>query len=231
MNYIKQIALGQKIDPRFHSRFTRFSRGTFDGPIATLTVGKTAKVVASYDYVTMLGGILMGASKGPTSVTGVVTAKEELKPIFKELGIPATHKKSGGLFTAEIKDALEAEHLSSLYREVPHAFVMLSFSSGAGKIATKKKLPKPGGKVEADFVKADFNLNELPIVLDEIFFGAEKGVKKATVSNAYVITEFVVPDGVTDPAKIRIDALRKGVVKRTLEADGKTKTAEFPFAV
>ncbi|MFH1788765.1 MAG: hypothetical protein ABH834_05255, partial [Candidatus Altiarchaeota archaeon] len=104
--------------------------------------------------------------------------------------------------------------------------LLFDADSGKGKVRSKKKPPKPGSRVDDNFATADFDSRVAGFLRDEFLFDVSGEFKDVSVSHRYVIEGIVPPDGVSDPARIRVEAKRKGRVDRTVTVDGReTKTS------
>lgn len=230
MNYVKAFFTGQ-VDSRVHSRFTRYSKGVFAGPVLTVKNSKTIRVSASADYVNILGSLV--ASSGQSfNVSGKVVSKEAF-----DLGLGPEPKRKGGLYTLDLKRDLSSSELAGIYSTVPYGFALLNLApveKTGFKLSVKKGLlPKPGSAVDGDFCKAALDASALDKILSELLFDLKnKDFKEAKVSHQYVIESLVAPDEIRkDPVRFRTEAKRKGKVKRTLEVDGVKTESEADLLV
>jgi hypothetical protein len=138
-------------------------------------------------------------------------------------------KNSKGLFSAEAGGSVSGEELVGMLSMMPDATVLFDAEGGASKLKCKKKLTKPGGSPDDAFCAASFTENALDDVKKEILFDLSGDFKEASVSHEITVEELVKPAGVTDPARLRTESKRKGKIKRTLTADGKTTKTETTF--
>lgn len=229
MHIIKQI-FSDNLEDWVHQRFIRYSRGEFGGPLLGVKITSNAlKVNASADYATVLGNAI---AKGADHVElkGTIIAKREIEPLVREVLNITKSAARKGLYTLEVLGSLSGSELCELYEKIPDANFLLDITSDKQKLKCKKKLPKPGGKVKDNFCSAKIDSKMLDMVKDEILFDVGS-FKEVSVSHKYVISEIVAPEGITDPAQIRVLAKRKGKVLRKVVADGSEATSEHDFSV
>jgi len=221
MHYIKEIFLGKPVD-YIHNQLTKYGRGVFQGPEITVKNGPVLKADGSIHYSNILGEIIIESSPQEYNVTGAICAKREIKVPLK------TGKKTAkaGLHTIEVKDVIHSDGLKMVYNDYKDAYILLSLTpnSGKWKLTCKKKLPKPGGGVDNRFCNAILESNGLAKIMEEILFDVkDKNFKEATIKHTIMIEELVgSPELKKDPARFRLEAKRKGKIKRTITIDGKT---------
>lgn len=228
MHYIKEIFLGKPVD-YIHSQYTRYGKGTFDGPALTLKKGSTLKAEGSIHYVNILGSIIAETGPQEFEVDGVITAKRELK-----VPIEARKKPSKGrVHTVEIKGSAPADALKMIYGDYPDAYILLELNAGSWKLKCKKKPPRPGGGLDIKFCSAIMETSALDRVMDEVLFDVkDKNFKEAVIKHKITIDELVGSEELKkDSARFRLEAKRKGKIKRTVTIDGKTTETTHDFIV
>jgi len=233
MNFIKRFFSGG-VGDWVHGRFTRYGRGVFVGPIVEAKVGRTIKVSGSEDYCNILGFVVVESCPGLFSVNGSIVGKSDFRGVLKESGLPFKDKSKKGLYSVEVSGDLSSDALRKVYVNSKDASVLLSLKSVGDKdfsLKCKKKLPKPGGKKDDDFVMVSLGASALKLLREEVFFDAVGDFTMAKVWHVYIINEIVMPAGVKDPARIRIESKRKGFVERKLAVDGKENASKTDFAV
>jgi hypothetical protein len=228
MHYIKEIFLGKSVD-YIHSQFTRYGKGTFDGPALVVKNGSNIKAEGSIHYANILGEIIAAGANQNLNVSGIIYAKREIK-------IPLDVKKKtvkGDLHTAEVGETIHSDALKMIYDDYKDAYILLDLSASSGnwKLKSKKKPPKPGGKLDEKFCSATLEQKTLSNIMEEILFDAENAVfKQAELKHKITIDELVgTPELKKDPARFRTEAQRKGTIKRTLTIDGKTTETTHGF--
>ena len=228
MHYIKEIFLGKPVD-YMHNQFTRYGRGVFEGPRLTVKNGPVIKAEGSIHYVNILGELIVQNSSQEFKVDGTINAKREIKVPLN------TGKKNnkGDLHSVEVKDDIHSDGLKMIYNDYKDGNILMSLkqASGKWKLACKKKLPKPGGKLDEKFCSALFETKALEDFIGEIMFDIkDKNFKEAEIKHEITIEELVgTPELKKDAAKFRLEAKRKGKIKRTVTVDGKKTetTKEF----
>ena len=230
MDFIKQLLLGSP-DEWVHGRFVRYGKGVFEGPAASAKVGKSIKVSSSEEYCNTLGYVIASSCGGLVSVSGAIVGKSDFRILLRGAGIEFKDKSKKGLFNVEVSGDVSSDALKKVYASAADASVLLTLKAGEFSLKCKKKLPKPGGKKEVDFVVASLGLGALKLLREEVFFDAEGEFTEASIGHKYNISEIVLPVGVKDPARIRVEAKRKGFVERKLVFDGKENVSRKEFSV
>lgn len=229
MHYLRQVVSGG-VDEWVHDRFIRYGKGAFDGPVISAEKkGKAVKVSASWEYATSLLG-LFSSLEGGIQVKGMVFAKRNLSGELKDF-LKISKEKKGKLYSAEVSGEIEAEALKGLLLMIPDASILLDATHGKSRLKCKKKLPKPGSGQDDSFASAQLEERLFPLLREEFFFDVEGEFGKIRVSHKYRIDELVPPDGVSDSARIRLEAKRKGTLTRTVEVDGISSTKAYPLLV
>ncbi len=230
MHYVRGVFEG-KVEDWVHERFIRYGRGEFAGP--TLSVKKTRKAVkvsGSWEYARALVGVLASAG-GTIEVKGSVYARRDISGALKDFLAVSKEKKKKSLYSADVSGELDADALKGLIGMIPDALILADASCGKNKVKSKKKPPKPGSGLDESFCSADYGAELLGVVRDEFLFDVDGDFSEARVSHRYIITEVVAPAGVSDPARIRVEAKRKGTIERTLLVDGRESKKTAPLLV
>jgi hypothetical protein len=229
MHYITQIFKGD-VEEWVHERFVRYGRGVFDGPVLSIKkTPKALKVSGSWDYATALAGFL-GETHGSIQVKGSVFAKRDL-PELKDFLAVSKEKKKKGLYSADVSGELVADAFVGLLAMAPDAIFLLDASSGKSKVKCKKSLPRPGSGLDEGFCSAEFEGVLLEKVRADFLFDVALDFAEVKVSHRYIIDELVAPKGVSDSARIRVEAKRKGTLERVLEVDGVKLSKTAPLLV
>jgi len=234
MHYLEELIQGESEAEHIHRRFIRYGRGEFPGAVIRIKKGGAVlKVAASEDYINSLGLILTKDAKETFSISGSVISREDVGMQLKEFGldIKKTAKKKG-VYAIQVAGTLPGEVLFSIYSSLEAAHMLLELKSGAISLKSKKKLPKPTGAVDEKFCSATLPKDMLPALLREVCSDPIKeGFSELAIAHTYLIKELVVPEKYkNDYAAARIQAKRKGVMKRTITAGGKTGIIEHEFS-
>lgn len=226
MHYIKGFFAGEVPD-WVHDRFIRYGRGTFAGPKIAVKTKKDVKISATIEYSNILAELLAKNSAEPLKVSGSVFAKRDIGQTLKDFLKVSKSKFGKGLYSAEVSGEVSADEFTGLCGMIPDAMLLLDVSGGGQKISCKKKkLPKPGSGIEESFCTGTLGESALDEVKNELLFDASGDFNEAEATHEIVIDELVKPSGVTDAARLRVEAKRKGKIKRTLTLDGKKQETE-----
>ena len=231
MHYVKGFFAGAA--PEWvHERFVRYGRGSFEGPKITVKAKKDIKISATIEYSNILAELAAKNADGTVKVSGSVYAKRDLGPALKDFLKVSKSKFGKGLYSADVSGEVSADGFVGLCGMIPDAILLLDVSAGKNKLSCKKKkLPKPGSGIEDSFCTGTFGESALSDVKNELLFDAKVDFSEAEASHQMIIDELVKPAGVTDAARLRIEAKRKGKIKRTLTIDGKKQESEAKLLV
>jgi hypothetical protein len=231
--FIKKIFEG-KTDELVHVQFQKFSRGEFKDKAVILYSQSKGKYTLSttYEYANEFSRALaekLGESK--TKVTGAIVSTRDLKGQLNYSNI----KQFAGVKQYQLDSDMSGKEIIALLDKLPTAFFALSFKVGETELKTKPKAPisgKPSTKADAgpkaDFCKlytADKNFIKSFVFDSEI----DDSVKKAEITNIYVINDITLPKGEADPVKVREMAIRKGKIVRNIKIDEKLVKKEHDF--
>lgn len=225
-----------------HRHFYRYSKGDFLGP--ALTISKTkAKITlkGTHEYEDLIQEITCKtASEDSFEIKGVLLSGKDISDIITNLGLDWRLKKSTGKtknYKAEIidtkinKDAL-IETIETLRES---SYLLLSFNNGPScKVTTKKRIPQPSKKKAEDddlskriqfcsgvINNSDSNINViLDMALPDFKSKIPKNWKKLSLTNNYMISGMEIPKNLKNSMLMRVMAIRKGKMLRSLEADG-----------
>ncbi|MCX6695227.1 MAG: hypothetical protein NTU61_02890 [Candidatus Altiarchaeota archaeon] len=221
MNFVKDFFVGSPED-WVHQRFVRYGRGVFDGPVLEAKVGKVIKVSGSEEYCNIVGFVVVDSCPGLFSVSGSVVGKSDFRGLLKDASVPFKDKSKKGVYTVEVSGELSSDALKKVYLSSGDAAVLLTLKSVGNKdygMKCKKKLPKPGGKKDSDFFTASMGLDALKKLRAEVFFDVPADFAEAGIEHK------------KDPARVRIEAKRKGVIERKVVTDGRETASKKDFIV
>ncbi len=222
-------------DESVHLQFQKFSKGTFNDR-ALIRATKSAKgfsVTTGPEYANELVRAAAGKlGDTKTRVTGPIITTLKLKdlPAFHKLLAHITLKQFAGVRQHILDVELSGNEILEYMGKAPDAFFALSFTAGDTVLKIKAKAPKSAKPstsekpAKADF--CSFKTSDAALVKSFII---EDGWKTFEANHSYVITEIIMPQGVTDPAEIRRLAKRKGKLVRKRIIDGKESVVEKEF--
>ncbi len=225
MHFLRALAEGHP--PKWaHERFTRYGRGSFPGPRATLKkTGDKLKVSGTVDYATLYGLLLVDPAY-EYSVSGKIFVRRDVADELSAAGIdPKKSKKKGEMRTITVKETLPGQRLKTLYEALPDAIFLVDVKA-TGKspfaIKCKKSLPKPGSEPDPKTCVATLPAERLGDVLESVYFDLEsQDATEASLATTYDIEGLVADDAVrNDPKRYRLEAKRTGTMTRRLTSGG-----------
>jgi len=171
---------------------------------------------------------------------------EHLK--FSKAWHPLKSKGKTENYTTEFTTAVAIEKQKMVdlsIKGTPYVYILLTFTSTDKSVVLKikEKAPRPSSKNPEDaaianklkFASLKLNYDEelanailqeaVPDFLDEI----PKSWQSITVQNIYYITDLVLPNRRLSSRKIRLNALRKGILKRIIDIDKEEYISEIDF--
>ncbi len=237
-----------------HRHFYRYSKGVFIGPALKITKTKakfTLKGAHEYeDLILEAVTKTISNSQENFEIKGKLIASSDIANDISEIGLNWVLKKSTGKtknFKAEIIDQINKDLLLQaigVFRE--NCYLLLSYNRNATcKVTTKKNIPQPSKKkVEDDDVSkriqfcigmlnnTDANL-EMLLDLAAPDFKSElpNNWKSLTILNNYTIKQIEIPTNIKDTRMLRIMAIRKGKMTRSVEVDGDLIEKQYSIVV
>lgn len=230
-NIFQKISEGRK-DEDVHREFVKFSKGVFDNKYLLDAKKQKAgwSIKAGAEFANFLVKTCASKAQGEIHLKGVIVSTMDLR---KEVPFPhGDVKQFMGIKQLVIDTKTTPDKLLSLMEKQPKAFYALSFVSGSNELKIKPKAPKSakpasGGEKEP---KAEFcSLKTSDYEISNSLFFDMPDFKEISVNHSIVIKEIELPKGETDPVKIRENAIRKGIIRRRIIADGKETVKEYPF--
>jgi len=237
-----------------HRHFYKYSRGDFIGP--ALKISKTkAKITlrGSHEYEDLILEIVTGSITDPKEnfeIKGKLISGSDVNEIFTGLGFNWKLKRSTGQtknYKAEIIDFTNKNTLLEgieAFRE--SSYFLISFNINPScKVITKKNIPQPSkkkiGEDDVDkriqFCKGYLNNTEenlrniIELSLPDFKSEITKDWKSITIFNNYKITDIEVSKNIRDSRLLRIMAIRKGRIFRSIEIDGEIIEKQYSIVV
>jgi hypothetical protein len=237
-----------------HRHFYRYSKGEFIGPALKITKTK-AKITmkGAHEYEDLILEVVtktISNSQENFEIKGKLITSSDIGNSISELGLNWVLKKSTGKtknYKADILDQINKDLLLQtidIFRE--KSYLLLSYNRNATcKVTTKKNIPQPSKKkVEDDDVSkriqfcigminnTDANL-EMLIDLAATDFKSElpNNWKSIIILNNYTINQIEIPTNVKDTRMLRIMAIRKGKMIRSVEIDGDLIEKQYTIVV
>ena len=237
-SFIKKIFDGKsENDILIHNQFQKFSRGEFKNR-AMMNFSRSKErysIITSSEFANELvraAAEKIGGSR--VKVTGGIITTADLTGKLEFSG----KKQFMGVKQYVIDKEMTGNEILEICDKFPLAFTALSFIAHDGtELKIKPKAPKsakPSTKGGDEAPKVDFcklytrdkNLARAFVFDKEIDLD---NVKKAEISNIFVIEDIILPKGEKDFARMRELAKRKGKVLRTIKIDGREIKKEADF--
>jgi hypothetical protein len=200
-----------------HKHFVRFGKGDYKRRfLIKYSKGKNIKIQSSFELVNDFVNFVREI--GDFKFSGTVLMRNKIEGM--------EGKKKKGSFAYEISDS-GLEGFENAY------YYLLNVSSEEVVLKIKKSIPKPGKseeKIDDKFCTLVLDLKHWDKI-KELFFWDVPDCKKVEVEHEVVITEIVLPEGESNPAKMRELAKRKGKIIRKITADGKETVNEKEIVV
>lgn len=232
--FIKKI-FDNNTDDFVHVQFQKFSKGTF-GDKALIKGSKSAKgfsLVTGSEYGNeLVRAMAEKLGKNKAKINGPIISTQKLKenPIFQNLLAEVSVKQFAGVKQHILDTELTGDEILKYLNAAPDAFFALSFNVGDSELKIKPKTPK-SAKPSTSEKPATPNFCKLKTGDENLVnrFIIEKGWKKIEANHTFVITDIILPSGVSDLAEIRKKAKRKGKIIRKALIDGKEVVKEKDF--
>lgn len=258
MHFLRKLIESPELDDpakkhkSIHRHFARYSKGIFIGPAIKITKTNTKITLkGSFEYEDLIQEIIATTiSDRQFEINGVLITGSDIKEDIINLGLDWKLKKSTGKtinYKAEINDKINGNNLIEIIEKLREtSYLLLSFNlNPTCKVSTKKRIPQPSKKkIEEDdinkriqFCNGVINNSErnskliLDLVLKDFKLDLPENWKTITITNNYNITNIIIPKNIQNSRLLRIMALRKGQMNRTLDVDGELIEKQYSITV
>ena len=260
MHYLSELVKNPVLEDPFaqhlniHRHFVRYSKGVFIGP--ALKISKTkAKITmkGAHEYEDLILETVMNTISSSTEnfdISGKLITSSDIAHDISDFGLNWALKKSTGKtknFKADIIDQINKVLLLQVIETFRiNSYLLLSYNRNATcKVTTKKNIPQPSKKkVEDDDVSkriqfcsgmlanTDANIEMiLDFALSDFKSELPNNWKSLIILNNYKIDQIVLPSNVKDSRMVRIMAIRKGKMTRSVEVDGDIIEKQYNIVV
>ncbi|MFX0057825.1 MAG: hypothetical protein ACFE85_05770 [Candidatus Hodarchaeota archaeon] len=236
-----------------HRHFYRYSKGDFIGPALKIIQTNTKITLkGTHEYEDLILEIVTKTIPDKTDfeIKGKLITGTDISKIISDLGFNWRLNKSTGKtknYKADIVDKTNKEQLLKaidIFRE--NSYLLLSFNLGSNcKVTTKKNIPQPSKKkIEDDDVNQRIQFctgyirnteQNLNYIIDSVIpdFKIELPIKwkSIIILNNYKFTSIEIPKGLKDSKMMRIMAIRKGKVFRSIDIDGEIIEKQYAVVV
>lgn len=230
---IRKIASG-KDDEEVHDEFIKFSRGVFNNRY--LIEGKKSKngwaVKTGPEYANFLVRKCLEKIKGNVEASGVIVSTFDIRNgMGGHVFSPEEEvKQFMGIKQLKVNGSIPISRIIEVMQKYPRAFYALTFSGDDFQLKIKAKAPKSAkpstsGEKEAsaDFCSIKTGDRE---IIEDLFFDYSD-FSEIKVKHVINIKEITLPKGEKDPVKIRENAVRRGIITRIVNIDGKEIKKEY----
>ena len=223
-----------------HRHFYRYSKGDFIGPALKISITKTRITLrGSHEYEDLIQELVVRSIDGDDiNINGVLITGSDINEDLQNFGLDWNLKKSTGKtknYKAEVSDKIPIEVLLKIIEKFRiNSYLLLSFNVGPScKVTTKKRIPQPSKKkAEEDDINKRVQFctgiientpKNLKLIIDLALsdFKADlpNQFKNLILLNNYKIDEIILPKDVKNSMLLRILAIRKGKMFRSLQCD------------
>jgi len=235
-----------------HRHFYRYSKGDFIGPALKITKTKSKITLkGSFEYEDFIQELVTKTnSENNINIKGILIAGNDVSNLISNLGLNWVLKRSTGKtinYKASVMEEISKEVLLECiekFRET--SYLLLSFNiNPTCKVTTKNKIPQPSKKkVEEDdldkrvqFCNGVMGNNEkfenliVEFALEDFKNDLPSKWKDIELTNTYKINEIELPKNQKDSVLLRILAIRKGKITRTVNVDGEIIEKQYSIVV
>lgn len=221
-----------------HSEFVKFSRGVFENKymVDAKKQGEKWSIKTSNEFANyFVKALTQKAGDEELDIKGVIVSTRNLKEVegFNKILAQAEVKQFMGVKQFQISQKMKGSDVLKLIESAPASFFALSFNYEGNELKIKPKAPKsakPSTKTKDEGPKVDFcslkTTNKS--IIEDLFFDYPN-FKEISISHTLEIKDIELPKNFKSPEEMREKAIRKGVVKRIVEVDGKKESKEKNF--
>ena len=236
MNYITQIWTG-KTNAETHNALVRYGKGDFKKEEVIITVSsKSVKIQGGLDMVNPIQRFVCSCCKEDVKINGAIPTTKDVASDLRGLGIDYSEKrrfgKSGAIYI--IDTTLPPPKALDFVNKLYEYYLLLNVISGNNKIKVKKQDTPKIGSLAPKFITAEVSRDNLGKVKEEFLFDAKVDkLKKAVIKHTVVIEDILFDDKLlkSDPERARLEAKRKGALRRVIDMDGNVLEKEYRFEI
>ncbi len=235
-----------------HKHFYRYSKGEFSGPAMKMKKYSTKVTLkGSFEYEDLIQELVTKtAPNSLIEVEGKVITGRDISDKLIELNLDWDLKEKSGKskgYKGQFSDELSRERILEIIETLREdCYLMLNFKINKYcQVKTDEKLPKPSKKnpIEDDIDKRvsfsrgyiETTPEHLEIIYDHLMPDFKEELPDdwtdITLTNIYNINDIEIPRDVKNSRMMRILAIRKGKLIRTVECDGKSFRKEYTISV
>jgi len=235
---IKNIFSG-KMGEDIHREFLKFGKGEYRGKyqIQAKKQGEQTLIKTGNEFANYFVQRCLEKVRGEIDVTGVVVSTFDLK---NDAPFPIERTKNFmGIRQLVINSKLNPQKVLDFMKKYPTVFFALSFKTGDFELKIKPKAPKsakPSTKSPVEGEEEEIKVNFCTLktqdkeLLGEFFFDIPN-FKEVSISHTLKIQEIKYPKDFAKmkPEEVREKSVRKGILVREMDVDGKKERKEAGF--
>jgi len=239
MNYIKQIAT-KKVDSETHEALVRYGKGDFVKEELIITISKkNIRIQGGLDMVNPIQRFVASVCTEDAHYKGTIPTAKDVETELDSLGVGYEAKrrygKSGAKYEIDtpLSPAKALEFINKLYE----FYLLLNVKSGGNSIKVKKQDTPKIGSLVPKFVTGEVSGEHLDKVKEEFLFDVDASTlskaKKITITHTIDVEDIILDEKLlkSDPLKARLEAKRKGTLRRKIDIGGDVVLKEYEFEV
>jgi hypothetical protein len=258
MHYLKKLIENPNLeDPAqkhmdIHRHFYRYSRGVFLGPALKInTTSSKITLKGTHEYEDLILESVVNSIEEDIKkfeIKGRLITGSDISRDLSKLGFEWKLKKSTGQtknYKSDILDTVTRDQLlEGLEFFRSNSYFLISFNINSScKLTTKKNIPQPSKKTPEDddltkriqfstgYLKN--NKKNIEFILESTLSDFKSEIpnswKSISILNNYKITEIETPKDLKDSRLMRIYAIRKGKITRSVEIDQEVYEKQYDF--
>lgn len=258
MHYLKKLIENPNLEAPaqkhmdIHRHFNRYSRGDFLGPALKInTTSSKITLKGTHEYEDLILESVVNSIEddiGKFEIKGSLITGGDISKDLSKLGFEWKLKKSTGQtknYKSDILDTVTKDQLlEGLKFFRSNSYFLISFNINPScKITTKKNIPQPSKKTPEDddltkriqfstgYLKN--NKKNIEFILKSTLSDFKSEIpnswKSISILNNYKITEIETPKDLKDSRLMRIYAIRKGKITRSIEIDQEVYEKQYDF--
>ena len=260
MHFLKELIENPELDNpaknhmNIHRHFYRYSKGSFIGP--AIKISKTSSKITlkgTHEYEDLITELVLKSIKDEEKmieIEGKLISGGDISEILERHGINWELQESKGKtqnYKAVITDKINKKKLMEIIELVRNSsYFLISFQlTPSCKVKTNKKIPQPSKKkIEDDDVNkrisfstgylenTEENLKSvIENIIPDFISDLPKKWRSIILLNNYKITDIQLPKDVKDSRLLRILAIRKGKIIRSIEVDSEIIEKQYSIIV
>jgi hypothetical protein len=234
MNYINFIAKGE-MNEEVHNALTRYGPGDFTKEELIISISKNKiKIQGGLDMVNPIQRFVASVCRSEVTYKGAIPTTRDVGSELDELGVGYEEARRFGKKGKkyEINATLSPDKALQLVNQLYSFFLLVDLKSEDCKTKVKKKDTPKIGSLSPKFVTGEIPADNLEKVKEVFLFDADfDKAKKVVVTHTFVVSDIILDEELLkqDALAARLQAKRKGTLKRKIDVDGTVAEKEYSF--